>query len=81
MAATDLSGPLAGAWLATPEKALLDTLYLAPARSRLFARLPEIELPRGFSAQRARKWLRRMPVGPRRTMMARRLEDILAGRR
>lgn len=70
-----------GAWLATPEKALLDTLYLAPARSRLFARLPEIELPRGFSGERARKWLRRLSVGPRRTMVARRLDEVLAGRR
>ena len=71
------SGP-SGAWLATPEKALLDTLYLAPARSRLFASLPEIELSRGFSARRARKWLQRLPAGPRRIMVTRRLEAILA---
>ena len=28
--------------LATPEKALLDVLYLTTARSRLFAALPEV---------------------------------------
>ncbi|HEX9622015.1 MAG TPA: hypothetical protein VF989_17835, partial [Polyangiaceae bacterium] len=33
-----------GVKLATPEKALVDTLYLAPARSRLFCALPELEL-------------------------------------
>lgn len=42
--------PLAdGVQIATPEKALLDVLYLSPNRSRLFSRLPELELPRGFS--------------------------------
>jgi predicted transcriptional regulator of viral defense system len=34
--------------IATAEKALFDILYLAPARSRLFAVLPEIELPARF---------------------------------
>ena len=34
--------------MATPEKALFDTLYLAPGRSRLFAKLPELEIPRSF---------------------------------
>jgi predicted transcriptional regulator of viral defense system len=37
-----------GAKIATPEKALFDTMYLAPGRSRLFAKLPELEIPRGF---------------------------------
>jgi predicted transcriptional regulator of viral defense system len=37
-----------GAKIARPEKALFDVLYLAPGRSRLFAALPEMELPRTF---------------------------------
>lgn len=37
--------------IATPEKALFDVLYLAPGRSRLFARLPELEIPRSFRWQ------------------------------
>jgi hypothetical protein len=37
-----------GAKIATPEKALFDVLYLAPARSRLFAGLPELDIPRAF---------------------------------
>ena len=37
-----------GAKIATAEKALFDLLYLAPGRSRLFATLPELEIPRKF---------------------------------
>jgi len=35
--------------VATPEKALVDVCYFSPTRSRLFKRLPEIEIPRRFS--------------------------------
>lgn len=66
--------------MATPEKALLDVFYLAAARSRLFARLPELELPSGFSARECRRWIARIPAEYRRTMVARRLEAVLAGR-
>lgn len=69
-----------GVRLATPEKALLDVLYLAAARSRMFARLPEIELPRGFDERKARQWLRVLPLY-RRTMVSRRLEAVLSGSR
>ena len=41
--------PMLGVKIASPEKALLDALYLRPARSRLFRALPELELPRTFS--------------------------------
>lgn len=68
-----------GVRLATPEKALLDVLYLTPARSRLFAALPEVELPRRFSRKEAQRWLRRIPTGPRRTLVQRRLETLLEG--
>jgi hypothetical protein len=70
-----------GVRLATPEKALLDTLYLAPARSRLFAALPEVELPRGFSVRVARRWVARIPSGPRRLAVERRLAKVLAAAR
>jgi predicted transcriptional regulator of viral defense system len=68
----------AGVRLARPEKALLDVLYLAPARSRLFARLPEIEIPRTFDRTEARRWARRIPEGPRRAAVEARLEALLA---
>lgn len=63
--------------MATPEKALLDVLYLAAARSRLFARLPELELPEGFRVRECRRWLAKIPAAYRRKMVADRLERIL----
>jgi predicted transcriptional regulator of viral defense system len=65
-----------GICIATPEKALADVLYLAAARSRLFAALPEIELPRGFDARRLRPWLAKLPRY-RRSMIETRLAALL----
>ena len=70
-----------GVRLASPEKALLDVLYLGPARSRLFAHLPEVELPRRFDRAEARRWIARIPAGPRRLSVERRLETLLRGSR
>jgi predicted transcriptional regulator of viral defense system len=67
----------AGVRLATPEKALLDVLYLTPARSRLFAALPEVEIPSNFDKKEARRWVRRIPKGPRRRAVQQRLEALL----
>lgn len=66
-----------GVRLAKPEKALLDALYLAPGRSRLFAALPEVEIPRHFNKEEARRWLKRIPPGPRRRLVQHRLEALL----
>jgi len=66
--------------MATPEKALVDFLYLSPTRSRLFARLPELDLPRNFSARLARHWARRIPSQRMRTIVERQLEAIIGGR-
>jgi len=41
-----------GILMATPEKAVFDTLYMGRATSGKFAGMTEIDLPRGFSAQR-----------------------------
>jgi predicted transcriptional regulator of viral defense system len=70
--------PDAGIKLATAEKALVDFLYLSPTRSRLFAALPEIDLPRGFRRSVARKWVGRIPSQRLRTIAARRLDEVLA---
>jgi predicted transcriptional regulator of viral defense system len=70
-----------GVHLATPEKALLDTLYLGPTRSRMFAHLPEVEIPKGFERRRADEWVARIPAGPRRASVEQRLERILRVRR
>ena len=66
-----------GALIASPEKALVDFLYLAPARSMIFRALPEVELPRGFSVSRARTMTERIEFPRRRTMVARALERVL----
>ena len=64
--------------IATPEKALMDVLYLGAGRSRGLSALPEIELPSGFRIQRARAILRRIAAPPRRHRVERRLNRLLA---
>lgn len=63
--------------LATAEKALVDTLYLASSRTRSFARLPEIELPRDFSRAAASRWVTKIPSPRLRASVHRRLQEIL----
>lgn len=70
-----------GGRLAAPEKALVDFLYLTPARSKLFRALPELEWPTRFSASRARAMVHRIEPARRRTLVARRLEGLLERRR
>ena len=70
-----------GVRLATPEKALLDTLYMAPARSRLFAHLPEVEIPQHVDWEQITYWVKRIPIGPRRTAVEQRLDAVLATQR
>lgn len=66
-----------GTKLATPEKALFDVVYLSGGRSRVFAHLPELELPTRFRRGLLREWTRRI-VGPRkRSMVETRLEATL----
>jgi len=61
--------------LATPEKALVDFLYLSPTRTRMFAALPELEFPRGFKRGVARDWAKRIPSRRLRTIVDRRLDE------
>jgi predicted transcriptional regulator of viral defense system len=72
------SDPETGVQRATPEKALIDYLYLSPTRGRLFASLPELELPSGFKRSAARAWVKRIPSASRRTMVARKLGALLS---
>lgn len=71
----------AGGRLATPEKALVDVLYLAPARSKLFRALPELEWPRRFRAGVARDIVRRVEPARRRAFVAAKLDALLSARR
>jgi predicted transcriptional regulator of viral defense system len=66
-----------GALLAVPEKALLDILYLSPAKTRLFRVLPELELPKSFRIPEARRMVRRIRSLQRRTLVNNLLEEII----
>jgi len=67
-----------GVAMATPEKALLDYLYLKPARSRLFRALPELELPSRFNVRSARRMIQRIPSVRRRALVARSFDKLMA---
>jgi predicted transcriptional regulator of viral defense system len=67
-----------GAKMATPEKALFDLLYLAPARSRLFASLPEIEFPRGFRWRMLKGFLAEVGSSRRRAFILEALRRVNA---
>jgi len=68
-----------GAQLATAEIALVDLLCLSPGRSRLFAALPEVEVPRAFRRSVARSWARKVPSARLRAIVERKLEVVLRG--
>lgn len=59
-----------GAKIATAEKALFDLLYLAPGRSRLFATLPEMEIPRKFRWAQLTRYAALVKSPSRRTYLA-----------
>jgi predicted transcriptional regulator of viral defense system len=73
--------PTSGVRLASREKALVDYLYLSPTRTRLFAALPELELPKSFDPREARRWVARIPAGRLRTIVERELERVLQAER
>jgi predicted transcriptional regulator of viral defense system len=70
-----------GVRLATSEKAIVDTLYLGPTRSRMFAHLPEIEISKSFDRQKAQEWIARIAPGPRRASVEQRLDRLLGPHR
>jgi predicted transcriptional regulator of viral defense system len=65
--------------IATPEKALFDMAYFSGGRTRLFARLPELELPKRLREKRLRDWTARISAPRRRSMVTTRLARMLAG--
>jgi hypothetical protein len=65
-----------GSKIATAEKALFDTLYLAPARSRLFARLPELEIPPQFDWRQLYEFAALVNFPRRRVHIERRIEQL-----
>jgi len=71
------SGSEETGYLATPEKALFDTVYLrAPQGQRAF--LPELSLPAAFDTRRLDEWTARISRPGLRTLVTRKLADVLA---
>ena len=66
-----------GTKLATPEKALFDVAYFSGSKVRLFARVPELELPATFKEHRLWSWTRQIESSRRRSMVKQRLEAFL----
>lgn len=66
----------AGFKIATPEKALLDVLYLASGRSEGLQALPELEWPARFKMDTLRAMIRRIPSPHRRHLVEARLEQL-----
>jgi predicted transcriptional regulator of viral defense system len=64
--------------IATAEKALFDLLYLGPGRSRLFARLPELDIPRGFKWPQLRHYTAMVKSASRRTYLTDRIAELRA---
>lgn len=67
----------AGIKIATPEKALIDFLYLSPAKSKLFHSLPELELPKSFRIKEARHMISFIRSIKRRNLVLDNLERLI----
>ena len=59
-------------------KALLDFLYLGPAKSKLFSSLPELELPQKFSIKTAEQMLQSIEFKERRTLVEKTFKHLTA---
>mgnify|MGYP000848194122 CR=1 FL=1 len=66
--------------MATPEKALVDFCYLGPTKSRLFAALPELEVPHDFSHKRLQWMMARISDPKRRAHVQLRINRLLQGK-
>ncbi|RPJ37137.1 MAG: hypothetical protein EHM21_18395 [Chloroflexi bacterium] len=67
-----------GAFLvASPEKALLDCLYLAARKKRQFGHFPELEFPASFSFRKARVYAQRIRDPRLQSAVLKRLESIV----
>ena len=62
--------------VASPEKALVDCLYLSSRRGRRFGSFPELERTPTFSTGRARAWVRRIPDARIRSHVAAKLATL-----
>ena len=67
--------------IASPEKALVDCLYLSSRRGKRFAHFPELDLGGQFSIRRAAEWVAEIPDARIRVFAVCRLKAIRRGSR
>ncbi|HQK45154.1 MAG TPA: hypothetical protein PLJ55_09320, partial [Kiritimatiellia bacterium] len=58
----------------------VDFCYLGPTKSRLFAALPELEVPHDFSRKRLQWMMTRIPDPKRRAHVQLRINRLLEGK-
>lgn len=66
-----------GERMATPEKAVFDTLYLARARGKRFSHLTEVDLPAGFRDEVLSDWAAKTQDPRVRSFVQARIADFL----
>jgi hypothetical protein len=64
--------------IASPEKALLDVLYLKGTKSLLFKKLPELEFPEDFNIALAEKMIEKISNERVKTMVNNAFKDLIA---
>ena len=62
--------------IASPEKALVDSLYVSSRKGNRFGNFPELNFPRSFSFKRARKWVELIPQEKIRRNVLEKLENL-----
>ncbi len=70
-------GEASTGYVATPEKALFDSVYIRTAAGSV-AYFPELTLPEGFDPDAALSWIERIGSARLRTITGRRLEAVLS---
>jgi len=66
-----------GVFMATPEKALFDAIYLAGALGRQHAFFPEVEIPKRLDRHQVRRWVHRISSTRMRVLVESKIESIL----
>jgi predicted transcriptional regulator of viral defense system len=63
--------------IATPEKALVDCLYVSSRRNRRFSHFPELDFSKSFSKKRAQEWVGRIADFRIRSHVQKKLGELL----
>lgn len=63
--------------IATPEKALFDTMYLSARKGRRFLHLPELELTEDFFSSAVSEWIVRVSYDRQRSALENRWAELV----